>query len=67
MNINSAIMEGAKILKNNFISTAYLDSEILMAKAINYGVKAGRQAVLAGRIKQQKIAMASSPEKNINN
>ena len=28
-------MEGAKILKNNFISTAYLDSEILMAKAIN--------------------------------
>jgi len=35
MNINSAIMEGAKILKNNFISTAYLDSEILMAKAIN--------------------------------
>ena len=35
MNINSAVMEGAKILKNNFISTAYLDSEILMAKAIN--------------------------------
>ena len=35
MNINSAITEGAKILKNNFISTAYLDSEILMAKAIN--------------------------------
>ena len=35
MNINSAIMEGAKILKNNFISSAYLDSEILMAKAIN--------------------------------
>ena len=35
MNINSAIMEGAKILKNNFISTAFLDSEILMAKAIN--------------------------------
>ena len=35
MNINLAIMEGAKILKNNFISSAYLDSEILMAKAIN--------------------------------
>ena len=35
MNINSAVMEGAKILKNNFISTAYLDSEILMAKALN--------------------------------
>jgi len=35
MNINSAIMEGAKTLKNNFISSAYLDSEILMAKAIN--------------------------------
>ena len=35
MNIDSAIMEGAKTLKNNFISTSYLDSEILMAKAIN--------------------------------
>ena len=37
----------------------------LMAKAINYGVKAGRQAFLAGRIKKQDFATASSPEKHI--
>ncbi len=35
MNINSAIIKGAKILKINLIDNAYLDSEILMAKAIN--------------------------------
>ena len=38
-----------------------------MAQAINYGVKAGRQAFLAGRIKKQEFAVASSPEKNISN
>ena len=37
----------------------------LMAQAINYGVKAGRQAFLAGRIKKQGVATASSPEENI--
>ena len=37
----------------------------LMAQAINYGVKAGRQAFLAGRIKKQNLAIASSPEQNI--
>ena len=37
----------------------------LMAQAINYGVRAGRQAFLAGRIKKQDFAVASSPEKNI--
>ena len=37
----------------------------LMAQAIKYGVMAGRQAFLAGRIEKQKIAIASSPEKNI--
>ena len=37
----------------------------LMAQAIKYGVLAGRQAFLAGRIEKQKIAIASSPEKNI--
>ena len=36
-----------------------------MAQAINYGVKAGRQAFLAGRIKKQSLAIASSPETNI--
>ena len=34
MNINSAIIQGAEILKENFIKNPYLDSEILMAKAI---------------------------------
>ena len=37
----------------------------LMAQAINYSVKAGRQAFLAGRIKKQDLAVARSPEKNI--
>tara|TARA_A100001388_G_scaffold199222_1_gene150606 strand:+ start:1279 stop:2121 length:843 start_codon:yes stop_codon:yes gene_type:complete len=35
MNIHSAIIEGTKILKKNFIVTANLDSEILLAKAVN--------------------------------
>tara|TARA_B100000902_G_scaffold361726_1_gene379424 strand:+ start:438 stop:1280 length:843 start_codon:yes stop_codon:yes gene_type:complete len=35
MKIYSAIYEGAKILKSNYISSAFLDSEILMAEAIN--------------------------------
>ncbi len=35
MNINSAIIQGAKVLKDNFINNPYLDSEILMAKVIN--------------------------------
>ena len=49
------------------INSAIAQSENppLMAKAINYSVKAGRQAFLAGRIKKQDIAIASSPENNI--
>ena len=34
MNINLAIIEGAKVLKDNSVNNPYLDSEILMAKAI---------------------------------
>ena len=34
MNINLAIVQGAKVLKNNFIKNPYLDSEILMSKVI---------------------------------
>ena len=34
MNIQSAIIDGAKILKNKFIINANLDSEILMAQAL---------------------------------
>ena len=35
MNINLAIMKGAKLLKDSFIDNPYLDSEILLAKTIN--------------------------------
>ncbi|WP_440655599.1 peptide chain release factor N(5)-glutamine methyltransferase [Candidatus Pelagibacter sp. HIMB1509] len=35
MNIQSAITQGAKILKDKFSLNPYLDSEILMSKAIN--------------------------------
>ena len=35
MKINSAIKQGVEILKSNYISSAQLDSEILMATAIN--------------------------------
>ena len=34
MNINSAIIQGAKVLKDRFIKNSLLDSEILMTKAI---------------------------------
>ena len=36
-----------------------------MAKAMNYAVKAGREAFLAGRIEKKILASPSSPEKNI--
>ena len=35
MNINSAIIQGSKILKNKFIPNPQLDSEILMSETIN--------------------------------
>ena len=34
MNIQSAIIKGANILKDKYIQSAQLDAEILMAKAI---------------------------------
>ena len=34
MNINLAISQGSKILKNKFILNPHLDSEILMAETI---------------------------------
>ena len=34
MNINTAIIQGAKVLKDSFIKNPYLDSEILMTKVI---------------------------------
>ena len=34
MNINSAIVQGAKVLKKSFIKNPYLDSEILMIKVL---------------------------------
>lgn len=51
------------VLINSAIAQA--QNPPLMAQAINYGVKAGRQAFLAGRIKKQDFATASSPETNI--
>ena len=51
------------VLINSAIALA--ENPPLMAKAIKYGVKAGRQAFLAGRIEKQRLAIASSPEKNI--
>ena len=35
MNINLAIIQGAKVLSSKLIRNSYLDSEILMAKTIN--------------------------------
>ncbi len=51
------------VLINSAIAQA--QNPPLMAQAINHGVKAGRQAYLAGRIKKQDFALASSPENNI--
>ena len=51
------------VLVNSAIALA--QNPLKMAKAMNYGVKAGREAFLAGRIEKRKLASASSPEKNI--
>ena len=51
------------VLINSAIALA--KNPIKMASAMNYGVKAGRDAFLAGRIEKQRLASASSPEKNI--
>ena len=51
------------VLINSAIALA--ENPPLMAQAINYGVKAGRKAFLAGRIAKQNFATASSPEQNI--
>ena len=51
------------VLINSAIALA--KNPLKMASAMNYGVKAGREAFLAGRIEKQKLASASSPEKNI--
>ena len=51
------------VLINSAIALA--KDPLRMAKAMNYGVKGGREAFLAGRIEKLKLASASSPEKNI--
>ena len=51
------------VLINSAIALA--KNPFKMASAMNYGVKAGREAFLAGRIEKQKLASASSPDKNI--
>ena len=51
------------VLINSAIALAKNPSQ--MAQAMNYGVKAGRKAFLAGRIDKQTLANPSSPKKNI--
>ena len=51
------------VLINSAIALA--KNPIKMARAMNYGVKAGREAFLAGRIEKQRLAKASSPQDNI--
>jgi len=51
------------VLINSAIALA--ENPLKMASAMNYGVKAGREAFMAGRIAKRKLASASSPEKNI--
>ena len=51
------------VLINSAIALA--KNPLKMASAMNHGVKAGRESFLAGRIKKQNLASASSPDKNI--
>ena len=51
------------VLINSAIALA--KNPFQMARAMNYGVKAGRKAFLAGRIQRQRLANPSSPENNI--
>ena len=51
------------VLINSAIALA--KNPLKMASAMNYGVRAGRQAFLAGRIAKQGLASPSSPTKNI--
>ena len=51
------------VLINSAIALA--KNPLRMARAMKYGVKAGREAFLAGRIEKQRFANPSSPEKNI--
>ena len=51
------------VLINSAIALA--KNPLKMARAMNYGVKAGREAFLAGRIEKKTLASASSPEKDI--
>ena len=51
------------VLINSAIALAKRPS--LMATAMNYAVKAGREAFLAGRIEKQTFASPSSPQTNI--
>ena len=51
------------VLINSAIALA--KNPLQMAQAMNYGVKAGREAFLAGRIDKQSIANPSSPKQNI--
>ena len=45
MNIQSAVIEGTNILKDKSIPSAQLDTEILMAKALEIGRASCRERV----------------------
>ena len=53
------------VLINSAIALA--NNPVRMAKAMNLGVQAGRDAFLSGRIDKKFTGNASSPEKNISN
>ena len=61
MNINSAIIQGAKVLKDNFIKNPYLDSEILLTKVI----KKDRKYILVNSNKHLNIEDLSNFQKLI--
>ena len=62
MNINSAIIQGAKVLKKSFIKNPYLDSEILMSKAI----QKDRKYILVNSKKDLDIEDLNTFQKLIN-
>ena len=62
MNINSAILKGAKILKESFIKNPYLDSELLMTKVI----KKDRKYILVNSRKDINVEDLNTFQKLIN-
>ena len=62
MNIQSAITQGAQILKDKFCLNPYLDSEILMSKVIN---KDKKYLILNSQEKLEEKNLKEENEKNL--